>query len=89
MSSIGLDAPPEQNAQCRAPGLVLEQSRICEANTETMPFVGRGVTQGLAECKHQFAFERWNCTGSGLSLNGPVLNAGEAFTSLNQLGIVK
>ena len=81
MSSVALSPPQEGVAapsQCQDDELNYEQSQMCEQNPEAMPYVGDGIAKGLQECKHQFAYERWNCSAArgGLSPVGPVLNEG-------------
>lgn len=81
MSSVASITDPailsgDDPGRCDIKGLVNEQKRMCLQHKEAMAFVGQGVNDGLNECKHQFAFERWNCSGSGVALTGPVLNAG-------------
>ena len=82
MSSVGAPVSvPERRddvtVSCEMDELINEQKRICQAEIETMPYLVRGLNDGLHECRYQFKEERWNCTGSGEpSWNGPTLNEG-------------
>ena len=68
-------APRPHSDQCGAvPGLVYQQLRLCHENPGAMPYVGQGVGMSIAECQHQFRYERWNCTTtSNTTVFGQVL----------------
>ena len=71
--------PHEEAAQqlCDDSELVWAQSQLCKQNLDVMPYVGDGIRLGLGECKRQFEFERWNCSGGGgLAIAGPTINEG-------------
>uniref|UniRef100_A0A8D9BXB3 Protein Wnt n=1 Tax=Cacopsylla melanoneura TaxID=428564 RepID=A0A8D9BXB3_9HEMI len=49
----------------RVPGLSFGQLRQCSLFADHMTSVGRGATDSILECQHQFRHDRWNCSSGG------------------------
>ncbi|XP_065350335.1 protein Wnt-16-like [Cloeon dipterum] len=53
----------EVRALCSSlPGVTQQQIEICLQHPNLMPVVAAGAAKSIAECKHQFKHERWNCS---------------------------
>uniref|UniRef100_UPI00358F7498 protein Wnt-7b-like n=1 Tax=Myxine glutinosa TaxID=7769 RepID=UPI00358F7498 len=62
----------------RVPGLVPRQRALCQSRPDAFLLLAEGAQLGLAECRFQFRYGRWNCSlpGYPAGVFGPELRIG-------------
>lgn len=63
---VAVDAVFDITSICnRIEGLSQRQRLLCLSYPDVMIAIGDGAKMAADECRFQFRFERWNCSGSG------------------------